>query len=209
MGVMRVPVGLWRAFRRFSSWIEPSLTFEWIRLMKAYAARSGRAFDESVAAAAMTWSDPDRDVSPARRLALAMVDADPPLRCVWTGKRLDAGTLDVDHCLPWSAWPCGDLWNLMPAHREVNQRLKREKLPSGSTLRDAGPAIRHWWSSAYVEPGEVMRSRFLEEAAASLPTLGSGRSTVTPEQVFAALELQRLRLRQDQRVPEWHVARGS
>lgn len=204
LGVMHVPSGLWRAFRRFSAWIEPSLTFEWIRLMKAYTARSGHAFDEGAAAAAMTWSDPERDVASARKLALAIMDVDPPLQCVWTGNRLNAGILDMDHCLPWSAWPCGDLWNLLPAHRDVNQRLKREKLPSALTLQDAGPAIRHWWSSAYVAAGQVTRSRFMEEAAASLPTLGLDLKQMTPDGIFVALELQRLRLRQDQRVPEWH-----
>jgi tripartite-type tricarboxylate transporter receptor subunit TctC len=34
--------------------------------------------------------------------------------------------LDIDHCLPWSAWPCGDLWNLLPASPRVNQHLKRD-----------------------------------------------------------------------------------
>ena len=172
-------------------------------MMKAYAERSGQVLDEGAVAAAMTWSDPDRDVSHARELALAMADADPPLRCVWTGERLDAGNLDVDHFLPWSAWPWGYLWNLMPAHRKVNQRLKREKLPSAPTLRDAGPAIRGWWSSASVEPNGALRSRFAEEAAASLPTLEADPISATPDRVFATLELQRLRLRQDQRVSEW------
>jgi SAM-dependent methyltransferase len=131
-GTMRIPADLWRALRRFSSWIEPALVFEWTRLMKGYAAGRGRQFDDAVALAAMTWSDPERDVLVARRLAISFLDAGLPLHCVWTGRRLRHDILDIDHCLPWSAWPCGDLWNLMPSHREVNQRLKREKLPSSS-----------------------------------------------------------------------------
>lgn len=27
---------------------------------------------------------------------------------------------DIDHCFPWRAWPCDDLWNLLPTHRAVN-----------------------------------------------------------------------------------------
>jgi hypothetical protein len=40
--------------------------------------------------------------------------------CVWSGERLDQRSLDVDHCFPWVAWPCGDLWNLLPPSRRVN-----------------------------------------------------------------------------------------
>ena len=33
------------------------------------------------------------------------------LQCVYSGKRLTANTLDIDHCLPWHAWPRGCLIN--------------------------------------------------------------------------------------------------
>ena len=42
---------------------------------------------------------------------------DEGLRCVWTGQPLNRTTLDIDHMFPWTAWPCSDLWNLLPAHR--------------------------------------------------------------------------------------------
>lgn len=201
-GTMRVPGDLWRAMRRFTPWIEPALVSEWTRLMKSYAAGRGQKLDEGAVTAAMKWSDPERDVLAARRLALGLIDAGGVLHCVWTGRRLGPQVLDIDHCLPWSAWPCGDLWNLMPSHREVNQRLKREKLPSSATLQAAGPAIRDWWASAYMAGAWITRARFMEEATASLPTLRAGRAS-EPADVFDALSLQRLRLRQDQRVPEW------
>ena len=203
LGTIRVPGELWRAMRRFASWVERSLMFEWVRLMRGYAAGRGQAFNEGAAAVAMTWSEPERDVTPARRLALGMLKAGLPLECVWTGRHLEAAVLDINHCLPWSAWPCGDLWNLMPAHREVNQRLKRERLPSAPTLSGAGPGIRRWWSTAYLAAGQATQVRFAEEAAASLPTLDASTISADPDAVFTALEIQRLRLRQDQRVPEW------
>lgn len=205
-GTIRVPGELWRAMRRFASWIEPALVFEWVRLMRGYVVGRGQAFNEGAAAAAMTWSEPERDVLPARRLAMGMLDTGLPLECVWTGRRLVAEVLDIDHCLPWSAWPCSDLWNLMPTHREVNQRLKRERLPSTSTLATAAPAIRRWWSAAYLTESEGMRTRFAEEAAASLPGLNAHEVMFEPDRVLEALGLQRLRLRQDQRVPEWQVS---
>jgi hypothetical protein len=46
-------------------------------------------------------------------------------------------TLDIDHLFPWAAWPCSDLWNLPPVHRIVNQKFKRDRLPSAATLSRA------------------------------------------------------------------------
>ena len=88
------------------------------------------------------------------------------------------------------------------ANREVNQRLKREKLPSSATLQAAGPAIRDSWASAYMAGSGITRARFIEEAMASLPTLQAAQPP-EPADVFDALSVQRLRLRQDQRAPEW------
>ncbi len=90
------------------------------------------------------------------------------LHCVWSRKRLDRKTLDVDHCLPWSAWPCGDLWNLLPTHRMVNQHAKRDRLPAETLLQTAREPIVEWWEAAYPK-GEILPRRFTEEARASLP----------------------------------------
>ena len=187
----------------FAVWIEPALVAEWCRLMRAYAGRQERAVDESVMAAAMTWSEPSRGVVLPRERALYLIEAGSGLRCVWSGRGLDARSLDIDHCLPWSAWPCGDLWNLLPAHRTVNQHQKRERLPTDAVLRSAGDSIQDWWRRAYLqETGSVLPRRFADEASASLPGL-MGITGPPPEEVFAALLLQRLRLKHDQQVPEW------
>ena len=121
-GTMRVPKHLWLAMQRFAAWVEPALVSEWTRLMQGYAASQGRRLEVGAISAAMTWSDPDRDVALPRARALALLKESQALHCVWGGKRLSADSLDVDHCLPWSAWPCGDLWNLVPADRRVTRR---------------------------------------------------------------------------------------
>jgi hypothetical protein len=101
---------------------------------------------------------------------------------------------------PWTAWPCGDLWNLLPAHRQVNQRLKRDRLPSASTLYRAEGRIIGWWQDAYLGRNDTpLPDQFLQEARASLPAL----STTDPSDVFTCVCLQRIRLRHDQQVPEW------
>ena len=203
-GTVVVPRDLWRALGRFAAWVEPALVAEWIRLMRGYAARQQRTLDEGMLAAMTTWSDPSRDVAVSRERALILLGAGEALHCVWSGRRLDASTLDIDHCLPWSAWPCGDLWNLMPAHRLVNQHKKRDRLPADGLLRAAAGPIQGWWRRAYLDgAGSLLPQRFVDEAAASLPGLADPALAGMPDEVFAALRVQRMRLRHDQQVPEW------
>jgi hypothetical protein len=198
-GWLQVPAHLWRAMRRNAAWIEPTLISEWARLMRDYARSQDRQLAEDRIIAAMQWSDPARDVSRAREIAVSILEVR-GLRCVWSDQRLSRTTLDVDHMFPWTAWPCGDLWNLLPAHRQVNQRLKRDRLPSASTLYRAEGRIIRWWQEAYLGRSDTPLShQFLEEARSSLPAL----HTTAPTDVFACVCLQRIRLRHDQQVPEW------
>jgi hypothetical protein len=208
-GLMHVPRDLWRALQRFAAWVEPALIAEWQRLMRAYAQRQGRALDEGRLCSAMTWADPARDVSVPREIALRTLAGGGSVSCVWTGQRLQPATLDIDHCMPWSAWPCGDLWNLLPAHRRVNQHLKRDRLPSATVLRQARDCLLAWWQSAYLSADNpTLPQRFAEEARASLPALMMPKTGMPDmDDMYAAVELQRLRLHQDQQVPEWAGSR--
>lgn len=198
-GWMLVPTHLWRAMRRNAAWIEPTLMSEWARLMREYAKSQNRALAEEKIIAAMRWSDPVRDVLRVRKIAASLL-AFSSLRCAWTARPLSTLTLDIDHMFPWAAWPCSDLWNLLPTHREVNQRLKRDRLPSATALSRAEGRIIAWWEQAYlVKPDTRLRDQFLQEARASLPAF----STSEPADVFGSVTLQRIRLRHDQQVPEW------
>jgi hypothetical protein len=117
-GSMRVPANLWLAFRRHAAWIEPAVIAEWTRKIRDYARGQDRQIAEGSIAAALRWSDPERDVARVRAIAVKLLDAG-RVKCVWTGRVLNDKYLDIDHMFPWSAWPCGDLWNLRPAHRDV------------------------------------------------------------------------------------------
>ena len=198
-GTLSVPIHLWRAMQRYAVWIEPALIEEWLSLTQKYAERQERKLDESAVRTAMQWREPKRDVEDVRRRAAELLDERPGLRCVWTGKPLHASDLDIDHCFPWSAWPCGDLWNLLPAKRQVNQRQKRDLLPDDRTLHRAEDLIIEWWDAAYCsKPG--IHERFRLEAKARLPAI---ESTDDLQDVFAAVAFQRLRLSHDQQIPEW------
>lgn len=202
-GTMHVPCDLWRALQRFAAWVEPALTTEWQRLMRAYAERQGRVLDDGRIGAAMTWADPVRDVSLPRDLALKAMHQGNTVYCVWTGQRLRPTTLDIDHCLPWAAWPCSDLWNLLPTHRRVNQHLKRDRLPSIAVLQRARQGMLAWWHSAYLSDNSALVRRFDDEVRASLPAVAPTGGVPDTDEVYGAVVLQRLRLHQDQQVPEW------
>lgn len=199
-GELLVPWTIWRAVQRFAVWIELALVEEWTRLMQGYADRQGRPLPRDRVHAAMAWSDPSRDVKVPKDRALQLLESG-SLHCVWTGRRLAARTIDLDHCFPWSAWPCSDLWNLMPASRPVNQKLKRAKLPSAQLMMAARDRILTWWEAAYDASSSRIRERFHIEAAASLP--GVAPSAADLDSFFDGALAQRTKLHRDQRVPEW------
>ncbi len=199
-GEMLVPRHLWQALQRFGVWIEPAVVAEWGRLIRTYALKLGTPVEDSVMADAMAWKEPDRDVRLARERALELL-TERNLYCVWSGKALNHENLDVDHCLPWTVWPCGDLWNLMPANRTVNQRQKKALLPSGRLLRSVQDRVLNWWGSAYLKDESDVSGRFWLEANASLPGVISEQGTL--DDIFDAVCLQRMRLKHDQQAPEW------
>lgn len=197
-GLIEVPGHLWRAMSRFGSWIEPMLVAEWSRLTRVYADRMGLAVAPGAAEAALAWAEPVRTTALGRDVAQRLLARGQPMECVWTGRPLKPNSFDIDHCLPWSVWPCGDLWNLMPAHTRVNQHEKRDRLPSAAAMANARERIIGWWEAAYLDD-DALRPRFLREAAAALPLSSAQSSTA----VYDALDWRRLRLWQDQQVPQW------
>jgi hypothetical protein len=203
-GSIVVPGHIWRAMQRMAAWIEPVLVAEWARLTRTYAGNKGLVIPPGAVEGALTWVEPDRDVQVARKLALASMDRGNAVHCVWSGQRLRPNSLDIDHCLPWSAWPCGDLWNLLPAHSGINRNLKRDKLPSASALAGARPQIEAWWQDAW-EQHPTLGDRFRQEAIAALAV----RADAGLDGIFEALEWRRLRLRQDAQVVEWCGAREA
>lgn len=200
-GEMLVPRHLWRALQRFDVWIEPALIAEWSRLMHGYAETQGRKLSDAKIAAAMTWSEPSRDVRIAREQALRLIDSG-TLRCVWSDRVLSKNVLDIDHCFPWAAWPCGDLWNLLPTHPTVNQNQKRDRLPSVELLQSAQVRIQEWWDRGYLNAdSQVLPERFMTEAKATLPVIADVEPFL--DDVFGALNLQQIRLKHDQQIPVW------
>ncbi len=203
-GELLVPANLWRALSRFDAWIEPAIVAEWIRLMHGYAHRQGRKLSETAIAQAMHWSAPERVVAEARQRAIAVIESGQPLHCVWSGTRLSKDRLDIDHCFPWGSWPCDDLWNLLPSTRSVNQHEKRDRLPSAAVLNSARERVQDWWRAGYsLHANNPIADRFFLEARSSLPLIHASDDLIAVEDVFDAVAFQRLRLKENQQIPEW------
>jgi len=196
-GTLGVPGPIWRTLQRLGAWVEPVLTAEWARLIEGFAQRMGRKLAPGEIETSLIWLDPKRDTGLARLIANQRLEAGQSLRCVWTGDRLKRDGFDIDHCLPWSAWPCGDLWNLLPAQATVN-RNKGARLPSPGALLEARSGILEWWREAW-DSDDALSQQFRREAAAALPLHGGSNL----EDIFDGMEWRRLRLRQDQQVQEW------
>lgn len=199
-GATRVPLPVWQALRRMAAWIEPMLLGEWVRQTQGYAASAGRIVSTDAVLDALRWMEPEHDTALVRGLAASRFAKGQDVHCVWSGQRLRAGAVDVDHCLPWAAWPCNDLWNLLPAAPPVN-RQKGGLIVSAPMLNAARPRILGWWEEAYASADLPLRRRFAEEARTTLP-IAQDRDP-SPDDLFAALDFSRLRLRQETQVPEW------
>jgi SAM-dependent methyltransferase len=202
-GRTRVPLPVWSALRRMAAWIEPMLMAEWVRQTRAYAERAGRSVSTDEVLSALRWLEPERDTAFVRGIVQQRLIAGEPVTCVWSGLAMKRhNSIDIDHCLPWSAWPCGDLWNLLPASAQVNRHGKRERIVAARTLAAARPRIVEWWQTAYAAGSEPVQARFLEEARTTLP-LTNTTGALDLQELFAALDFQRLRLRQETTLPEW------
>ena len=206
-GEMQIPLHLWKALSRYDAWIEPAIQSEWIRLMESYQDRLDLKKDFSAMIEAMKWSEPRRDVSMVREIARRFLEKD-RLFCVWSGKKLTEKTLDIDHCFPWAAWPCDDLWNLFPSNGSVN-RNKKDRLPSSKILFKASERMMEWWDVAFSKnENQFIRQRFYVEAKGTLvvdPSQSSDYKNlkIPLDKIFSALSLKRISLKSDQGIEEW------
>lgn len=202
LGTTRVPLLVWRALQRFAAWIEPMLLAEWVRLTQRFGESRGRRIGTDEVLVALRWLEPQRDTTLVRQLAKDRSERGDQLACVWSGRTLRRDGLDIDHCLPWAAWPCGDLWNLLPAASQINRHGKGNLLISSAALMAAKPRIQDWWAETYIAGPPHVRARFAEESRSSLP-LRPGEGDPDLDELFSALDFRRLRLRQETQASEW------
>ena len=204
-GRFRIPTLLWQALGQFACWLDPVIVGEWRQLTSNWVGpeNSGStALVREYGAESYTndpyeWTESRYDTGIAQERAKQLRDDGFALTCVWSATRIRKA-LHIDHCFPWARWRNNDLWNLLPAHDNINLR-KRDRLPSSSAMADARDRMLEWWRHAWVHSSQ--EDRFFMEARYSLP----GLDVETPrlEDIFTAAQHQRARLKQDQQLIEW------
>ena len=156
--------------------------------------------------AALRWLEPGHDTGLVRGLGRRLRESGTRLYCVWTRNRLKSD-FDIDHCFPFAAWPCNDLWNLLPSAPAVN-RSKGDRLPAAEALERSRSWILEWWDLAY-RRDIVLRNQFEDEARSALPAALFGlEESVTPEDVFEGLMVQQMVLKRDQQLAVWRPSRS-
>ena len=161
---------------------------EWVQIMRGYESTPS-PWDTHMAA--LRWLEPEHDTGVVRGS---------PLFCVWTGRRL-RDDFDVDHCFPFAAWPCNDLWNLLPSSPTANRR-KGDLLPAPEALEQARQRMLEWWDLAYLRD-TALAARFEDESRSALPTSIAEDGAVTPDSLFEGVMIQQMVLKGDQQLAEW------
>ena len=195
-GTFRIPALLWQTLGQFACWLDPAIVREWRQLIVPW--QSGGALS-SADDHAFEWASSQRETSTVTSRANQIREDGFPLTCIWSAKRLTRRSrLEVDHCFPWSRWPNNDLWNLLPTRADINAQ-KRDRLPAAETLAEAQERMVRWWDSAWIDtPRE---EQFFIEASYALPGLSDRQPS--PHAIHEATQHQRVRLKQDQQIPEW------
>ncbi len=205
-GTFSVPVHVWQAMSRYAPWIEPAVVNEWIEVMRGYK-QSNTAVTQDQYLASLKWLDPDYDTTLVRKIGESLRADGRQLYCVWSGDNISRN-FDIDHCMPYAAWPCNDLWNLLPSLPQVNQS-KGDRLPAPEALEQAKCKILDWWSMAYMRGEPDLALRFEDEARSALPAVKPVKGTVSEEileNFFQGVMFQQMVLKRDQQLTEWHTA---
>jgi len=197
-GEFSIPIKVWDLMSLYGCWIEPVAINEWVNVMSGYKMNKGK-FDKQVLFSILDWAKVERNTTDARNKVEEIKQSGEQVYCLW-GKNKLPKKYDIDHCLPFSRWPNNDLWNLFPSAQKLNLE-KSDKLASNHRLQDSKELIQQWWSHAWVLNKEYEERRFFAEANISLP--GLGRHNKNTDDIFEALKLQHVRIREMQQLKVW------
>jgi len=197
-GEFSIPIKVWDLISLYGCWIEPVAINEWVNVMSGYKMNKGK-FDKQVLFSILDWAKVERNTTDARNKVEEIKQSGEQVYCLW-GKNKLPKKYDIDHCLPFSRWPNNDLWNLFPSAQKLNLE-KSDKLASNHRLQDSKELIQQWWSHAWVLNKEYEERRFFAEANISLP--GLGRHNKNTDDIFEALKLQHVRIREMQQLKVW------
>ena len=142
---------LWSELCLLGHWIIDAVVVRWAALTERFSHRQSICSSD-VLPLLLAKPEPKRATELARA---AYVEAGVS-SCVWTGRSLNQRRFDVDHVIPFALWGNNDLWNLLPAHPQVNGQ-KSDSLPSADLLLDRRIDILANWELLMAAMPEAFR----------------------------------------------------
>lgn len=122
---------------------DDAVLFQWAEFTRA--ASNGNVSLAASLEHLRTFPVTDRDREPAGSFYQGLRKEQGFIHCVWSGKSIkDGETLEIDHLLPFSILRNNDLWNLLPATKQVNKD-KLDKIPLPEFIEARKPAIKMYW----------------------------------------------------------------
>ncbi|WP_457634847.1 HNH endonuclease domain-containing protein [Persephonella sp.] len=126
---------------------------------------------EKVLEKLLTSPENERNVELSKKIYRRLLNKNGKIVCVWSKKPITEKTLNIDHVLPFSIWQNNDLWNLLPAHKEINQN-KKDKIPSPELIKNRSELISYYWRIVF----SVCKDRFEKEIYTNLIGLNKNLS---------------------------------
>jgi len=168
---------LWDELCLTGYWIKDSLLLRWAELCEQFSFKYFPAVTKGlVLDVLLQVPEVAREQKLARDIYLRL----PDLQCVWSEKYIKSNSLEVDHALPYSLWHNNQLWNLLPAHKTINNQ-KSNFIPSPEFLKTRREAIVYCWSQLRSNEQEVFEYEVDR-------TLGGFNNKTWEEQLFVHMK---------------------
>ena len=136
-----VDAELWIEFCLTGYWVKDSLLLRWAELTKQFA---GKHIAGASTGAVVELLLSREQIEREQRVARSIYVKEEHLHCVWSGKKVNPRSFDVDHALPYALFHNNDLWNLLPADKKINN-AKRDKVPAPKFLSERRDALVDQW----------------------------------------------------------------
>ncbi|RMA96962.1 HNH endonuclease domain-containing protein [Hydrogenothermus marinus] len=159
-GYIKFDKNLYILLKEFGSFINgtESIIFKWAKFSKNIDNSLNQ--EEIISLLLKSKEEIERDVYDAKKVYDKYIKN---LRCVWTNKKLTKKNYEVDHALPYSITYINDLWNLLPAHSQIN-RKKSDMVPTPSLIESRKNQIKYYWNLLLKE----YKDRFKKEVEIGL-----------------------------------------
>lgn len=137
-----IPVSLWNEFLSVSLWVEALCVHEWALFTELISGKKrGKVYE-----ALTQRPDNRRPLTWERNQIEILMLEGHMFFCPWSKVRLTEQTYDLDHLIPLAVYPTNELWNLIPAERTFNRRVKKDKLPRHDRLESLASSLAQSYS---------------------------------------------------------------